>query len=225
MLRLVAVLIAGGLIVSGCTALDSEQISGAAAAATVTALQSEPASYVHPKLIGPDFKFERVNETNDCAPDPGQPLPDVCHGQWWRTMNVIVQSRSGMRISQTIEERPRGAEMALVVQDDLKGAEQAASSVNRIASFASFAIAGIPTGAHAVRGTAADGSSEEILLMTSKAEYVAEVAIWGYSANEKEQAPVVAARVFSMLLDRIPARLGGPVPNPDYIGNKYWDVR
>lgn len=216
--------LAGALIVSACTVLDTDQISGPSAAATVTALKNEPASYVHPKLIGPDFKFERVNESSDCAPELGNSLPTACHGQWWRSMNVIVQSRTGMRISQTITQYPRGAAMGSLLQDKLSGTEQAALQVNHIASFAPFATSGLPAGAQAVRGSSTDGTSEEILLLASRAEYVAQIAVWGYGSNEKAEAPSLAARVFNMLLDRIPGRLGGPVP-PDYIGNKYWDVR
>jgi hypothetical protein len=220
----ILVLASAALIASGCGVLDTQQISAADAAATVAALQSEPASYVHPKLIGPDWKFERVNESNDCAPDAGRPLPDNCHGQWWRSFNVINQSRSGMRISETVEQRAPGADMGSILQDQLTLAEQY-GTVNNVKSFAPLSLPGVAQGTQVVRGTTPDGKGEEIVLIKNKGDYIIEEYVWGFGPSDETQAYPTATRVFNMLLDRVPDKLGGPVPNPDYVGNKYWDVR
>jgi hypothetical protein len=213
------------LLMSGCgTVIDTDHVPPPAATATAVSLQKEKASYVHPKLIGPDFKLERVNESSDCAPDSDRTLPDSCKGKMWRSFNVIAQSSSGMHVSQDITQYLDGTSTAVEALESLSLHKDLFIGQGR-SRLAEASIPDLPDGTATLIAARRDGSDEYLVVIAPKLEYTAAVLVWGYDSSRQDAAASLASRVLWMLLDRIPDKLGGPVPNPDYIGNRYWDVK
>lgn len=221
-LRVLIGLVAFGLIVAcnpipaGLPLSDTDVVAPAAATATAGVLAQEKGGYIHPKLIGPEWKLERVNQSDTCAPPAGKPLPENCKGKYWRSYNVIVMNRDGKRISQSIDQY--GAPHTGLSQ--IPNEIDVTKRVNSNATYTET-----PTDNPVPGSMILIGSNDHVEVMSPKADFLVTVLIFGQGKEPQDQTVALATRVVKMLWDKVPDKLGGPVPNPDYWGNKYWVIR
>jgi hypothetical protein len=194
----------------------SDSITAPAATATAAVMMQARGAYIDPKLIGPDYRLERVNEGTECGPPAGTPLPENCNGKWWRSFNVISESRGGTHVSQTIKQFPKDTSGASQMQNEI-------DTIKRVNPGKTFTETPINTPLPGSILLARD-DQDQIRVISPKDEYLASVIIYG-KKDSNEQATQLATRVLTLLLERIPDRLGGPVPNPEYWGNKYWEIK
>ncbi len=212
----------------GCNTFDTETVSAPAATATASVMLTRRGSYVDPKLIGPDYKLERVNESEECAPDDPAKLPQECNGKYWRSLSVISRSRSGIRVSQQIKEHPRNTGAAEITENYIELSRDLAKDgdFQQITEWRGKAL---PSTGLTFRGVSAHDGQERIHLAMVKAPYLITITLWGYTGPEQtgelDNAALLGWRVMDMLSARVPDLLGGPIPNPDYWGNKYWRVQ
>jgi hypothetical protein len=212
----VAGLIACNPIPAGLPMSDTDVVSPPAATATAGVMLQAKGSFVDPKLIGPEYRLQAVNQTTDCAPESGGPLPENCHGRWWLSFGVIAETRAGTHVSQSITQFPR----------QIAGASQLAHQVeviNDVTRTSTYSQRPTDT---PVPGSLilVESTGDKVYVLSPKAEFLASVLVWG-KKESTQQATELATRVMTMLLDRVPDKLGGPIPNPDYWGNKYWQIK
>jgi hypothetical protein len=203
-------------IPAGLPLSDTEVIPVPAATATATVMLERRGSYVDPKLIGPEFRLDKVNQINDCAPEGGKSLPDNCKGKWWRSFGVISRSRNGTYVSQSITQHDKQARMSEELANDIRTIKE----LNNRKSYSEE-----KSNIQSVEATVlSEEDQDKLYVITTKMEYIAQVIVWG-KKDSMQQAQELATRVLIMLLDRIPNKLGGEVPNADYLGNRYWEIR
>lgn len=213
---LFAVLVACNPIPAGLPLSDTDVVSPPAATATAGVMLQVKGSYVDPKLIGPEYRLQAVNQTTDCAPENGEPLPEDCHGRWWRSFNVIAESRAGTQVSQTITQYPREVTAASQITNQINVIQEIARNTTYSQTSRNTPIPGSVV--------LVDSNGDKVYLLSPKAEFLVAVLVWG-KKDSTEQAASLATRVMTMLLDRVPDKLGGQIPNPDYWGNKYWQIK